>query len=96
MQRIVAVLQTVGNTSLGVAKYYNRFAPPAPTAYISLSAVPELNAVDRGPSSVSFGAAVTLTTLRDELVALSGAHPNLAPLAAHLKLVAHPQVRAQL
>lgn len=89
----------VGNTSTGIIKYYPQHLNDSPQVFIHIATVPELLAIDTTsptstkPGSIAFGAAVTLSNVINVLTSASEQTPQLLPIVAHLKLVAHPQVR---
>lgn len=95
---------TVGNTSIGVTKYYVPVSTDNPRVFIDIAGVKELLTVAVGASGPSgevgvvFGAAVTLSTVIDTCdrinsTSSAGEFPHIAAIARHLRLVAHPQVR---
>lgn len=63
----------VGSTSPGVAKYYPSVASDAPTSFIHIARLAELTQVQISASEITFGAAVTLSSVIDSLrTALKG------------------------
>eukprot|EP00439_Symbiodinium_sp_Y106_P030415 s102_g3.t1 len=93
----------VGNTSTGVIKYYPPHPNDHPTVFINVQTlalwrrnVGEMKAIEHSATSLTLGAACTLSTMIEdwkEIDKATAAAPQLAAIVRHLKLVAHPQVR---
>ncbi|CAE7835520.1 AAO2 [Symbiodinium sp. CCMP2592] len=83
----------VGNTSTGVIKYYPPHPNDHPTVFINVQNVGEMKAIEHSATSLTLGAACTLSTMIEEIDKATAAAPQLAAIVRHLKLVAHPQVR---
>ena len=91
----------VGNTSKGVVKYYSPQPSDNPTTFVDIGRLKELRQITSTKDDVTFGAAVTLSTIIDSLGAIIAAATNeedsrydgIRAAVRHLKLVAHPQVR---
>ncbi|XP_037075287.1 LOW QUALITY PROTEIN: indole-3-acetaldehyde oxidase-like [Pollicipes pollicipes] len=79
-----------GNTGSGVYKRDGPF-----DAYVSVLKVPELHKITKSSSSVSFGSAVTLSRLIEELQSLSetAGFRHCGQMASHLLVVANTPVR---
>jgi len=86
----------VGNTSVGVEKYYQ--PPPTPAVYIDIKAVPDLLVRKVSTAGVEVGGAVTLSDFQSFLEDTRAKNPSYQTaaypaLVAHINKIAHTAVR---
>eukprot|EP00462_Mataza_sp_D1_P006273 CAMPEP_0175123580 /NCGR_PEP_ID=MMETSP0087-20121206/2322_1 /TAXON_ID=136419 /ORGANISM="Unknown Unknown, Strain D1" /LENGTH=1330 /DNA_ID=CAMNT_0016405287 /DNA_START=389 /DNA_END=4381 /DNA_ORIENTATION=- len=89
----VPVRIVVGNTSVGVIKYYPPVAGDDPQVFIDVTRVVSLKSVQETSSSLEVGAAVTITDLVNALQGSASKDRNFAVVARHLLRVANYLVR---